>query len=366
MIIESLIIALMTVGILSLGCLWWRLRSCNQSPLLIETFDGSNCPYHPSVLYFSESWNGYRYWMVETPFSPSSKPYRDRWECPSIHVSQDGINWHSPFVNPIDDLSVAEVENLDYFSDPHLVMKDGVLECWYRVTRRRSDVNFRSDVRLLRKTSFDGKTWSTREELVRFAEDSSPLGNMLVSPAVIYIDGYYHMWYVDSEDHSGVPESRRIVHAFSSDGYEWESVEMCALQGPEILPWHIDVNRIDGIYWLVIYDFNTLTLWRSTEGKHFYYVKELLRPSAVPGSFYENGLYRSSLVAHNHGVRLYFSADDRKRTYIGLMEGKTIDSLKVISINGVNSTVFYSFWKFLSNKYTSCSFIIKKLFNYFV
>lgn len=260
MIIESLIIALMAVGILSLGCLWWRLRSCNQSPLLIETFDGSNCPYHPSVLYFSESWNGYRYWMVETPFSPSSKPYRDRWECPAIHVSQDGINWISVANNPIDDLSTDEIENLDYFSDPHLVMKNGVLECWYRVTRRRSDVNFRSDVRLLRKTSFDGKTWSTREELVRFAEDSSPLGNMLVSPAVIYIDGYYHMWYVDSEDHSGVPESRRIVHAFSSDGYKWESVEMCALQGPEVLPWHIDVTLINDVYWLVVFDYKSLTL----------------------------------------------------------------------------------------------------------
>ena len=92
---------------------WIKLRPYNQKPLEINTFDGSNSPYHPSVLYFENGWNGYKYWMAETPFSPQSKPYEDRNECPSIHVSNDGINWTEIIKNPIDDLTEKEIEYIE-------------------------------------------------------------------------------------------------------------------------------------------------------------------------------------------------------------------------------------------------------------
>ena len=42
-----------------------RLHKYNQSPLNIETFDGSNSPYHPSVLYSSDGWGEYHYIMSD-------------------------------------------------------------------------------------------------------------------------------------------------------------------------------------------------------------------------------------------------------------------------------------------------------------
>lgn len=95
-------------------------RRVNQSPLSLETIEGTGQAYHPSVLFFDEPWNGYRYWMAETPYPIGTPPYRDRWECPSIHVSQDGIHWTIPqgLDNPIDDLLPQEINNRDFFFRP--------------------------------------------------------------------------------------------------------------------------------------------------------------------------------------------------------------------------------------------------------
>ena len=75
---------------------YYSFKKYNQTPLCINTFDGSNQPYHPSVLFFPTGWCGHRYWMVETPYPIGGKPYRDRWEIPLIHTSEDGLNWDYP------------------------------------------------------------------------------------------------------------------------------------------------------------------------------------------------------------------------------------------------------------------------------
>ena len=101
-----------------------RLHKYNQSPLNIETFDGSNSPYHPSVLYSSDGWGEYHYIMSETPFYfglPSvGENYRDQYEDPSIHFSKDGLHW-TKCTEPLVKLSKEEIDNRDYYSDPDLV-----------------------------------------------------------------------------------------------------------------------------------------------------------------------------------------------------------------------------------------------------
>lgn len=56
----------------------------SQTPLKIKTFDGSDQPYHPSVMYSANGWNGFQYWMVLTPYPMQKAPYKDRW---SVHAS---------------------------------------------------------------------------------------------------------------------------------------------------------------------------------------------------------------------------------------------------------------------------------------
>lgn len=347
----SLLILILIISLVRISV---KLRPYNQEALKIKTFDGTDSPYHPSVLYFKDGWNGYKYWMAETPFSPKSKPYRDKNECPSIHVSDDGVTWKEIMQNPIDNLTEKEAEELDYFSDPHLVFVDDKIECWYRFTHRNgNDSNF-NNLQLVRKSSTDGKNWSEREVLVNLATDEgNPLGNMVVSPAILYEDGKYRMWYVNSESRS----YRELSYSESHNGKEWTEQKKCTLVGQENMPWHIDVNFIDGKYYLISYNFKDLTLWESVNGISFTYINKILEPSVL-GSFYSEGLYRACIIK-DRNLKIYFSANDAFKTYIGLLEGKNIFSFKFTTNkrhHNVASLVQYVFAK----EWLSAKFIIKR------
>lgn len=347
----SLLILILIISLVRISV---KLRPYNQEALKIKTFDGTDSPYHPSVLYFKDGWNGYKYWMAETPFSPKSKPYRDRNECPSIHVSDDGVTWNEIMQNPIDNLTEKEVEELDYFSDPHLVFVDDKIECWYRFTHRNGNESNFNNLQLVRKSSTDGKNWSEREVLVNLATDEgNPLGNMVVSPAILYEDEKYRMWYVNSESRS----YRELSYSESHNGKEWAEQKKCTLVGQENMPWHIDVNFIDGKYYLISYNFKDLTLWESVNGISFTYINKILEPSVL-GSFYSEGLYRACIIK-DRNLKIYFSANDAFKTYIGLLEGKNIFSFKFTTNkrhHNVASLVQYVFAK----KWLSAKFIIKR------
>lgn len=334
---------------------WKQLQPYNQSPLDIKTFDGSNSPYHPAVLYFKDSWNGYKYWMAETPFSPQCRPYMDRNECPSIHVSNNGIDWKEVTNNPIDNLNDNEIQELDYFSDPHLIYANNRLECWYRFTHRGGDSNYYDNLQLVRKTSHDGVNWSNREILVNLATaEGNDLGNMVVSPSILYQNGKYRMWYVNSESRI----TRGLSYSESTDGHHWNVKTDCVLQGKENTPWHIDVNYIDGQYYLVSYDFATLTLWKSTDGIIFSYIKEILSPS-VHGSFYGYSLYRACIIKDDN-YKIYFSSNDFFKTHIGLIEGKDLYKMKVTA-RFLHTSLPKLTVLLIRKNYTSLRFIINRI-----
>src|SRR5574344_906898 len=67
--------------------------------ITIPTYDKSNETTHPKVLYFENGFNGYKYWMVSTPY-PGNDAYLEN---PSIVVSNDGVNFIEPpgIKNPV-------------------------------------------------------------------------------------------------------------------------------------------------------------------------------------------------------------------------------------------------------------------------
>mgnify|MGYP001073761872 FL=1 len=328
------------------------------SPLHIETFDGSNQPYHPSVIYRKSGWNGFKYWMVLTPYPMEKLPYKDRWECPCIYCSNDGLSWNVPdgFCNPLDDLVDEEISSKDFFSDPHLILRDTILECWYRISHNYNDER---DTYVLRKCSDNGYVWSEREILFNPKDRNSveKLGDMVRSPAIIYA-GMYRMWYVDNKKNKG---NRNLCYTSSVDGKKWENRIICNLSGKQINPWHIDVSLIDGLYYLLIYDLYDLTLWTSDNGIDFVFKQILLRPSLKYGNFYSDGLYRSVLVKTEKDYRCYFSAFDDKKTYIGLMKGKSITQMKVVSCSKQNYNFMQLCVIYLKNRKRDISKLKSKL-----
>ena len=122
---------------------------------------------------------------------------------------------------------------------------------------------------------------------------------------------------------------RKLSYSASLDGKKWEKKIDCSLGDKQMNPWHIDVALIKGIYYLTCYDFQDITAFQSKDKINFNFIKTILSPSTL-GSYYGNDLYRGALIFDNR-YRLYFSCDDIFSTYIGLMEGNTIDSIKVVN-----------------------------------
>ena len=332
----------------SIPALFKDFRSHNQAPLYIKTFDGSDSPFHPTVLYFPTGWNGHCYWMSESPYPPKALPYRDRWECPCIHVSDDGIHWYEPdgLVNPIDDVNEEQISRLGYLSDPHIFLRDNVVECWYRITDRQGNDSYGSDDsmhQLLRRTSIDGIHWGNRELLL---DISAEFGRELVSQAVLNQDNKYKMWIVDL-DKTKI-NHYPVIYMESVDAIHWSPMQQCVFCGERISPWHIDVQFFDGQYWLTCYERiaaqregnyfisgEKVSLWKSTDGINYQYEKTLLKTPHIIGSFYSRGFYRSCLCkVSDSDYRLYFSAVDRDRTYVGLMQGNSPTTMEIISADG--------------------------------
>lgn len=269
-------------------------------------------PWHPSVVYVLEGWNGHRYWMAETPFPPFHvDPYKDRWELPCIHYSDDGMHWNSIDANPIDDLTDEQIAIHSYHSDPHMVMKDGVLYCYYRLMENHDE-----RTTIIRKHSADGVNWSERE-VIKVESGKSKVESNIISPAVVWTGVKWRIYYVDD---TFINLQRGIQLAESEDGIHFEVVGSVWKQ-QEVKPWHIDVQLIDGIYYLLVHDVddNALWLYTSKDGMHFGGEIKILRASHKLYDYWSHKLYRACLVNIKGKTHIYFSANDGMASYIGLM-----------------------------------------------
>jgi len=295
-------------------------------------------PWHPSVVYVPEGWNGHRSWMAQTPYPPFHvAPYKDRWELPCIHYSNDGINWQSIDANPIDDLTEGQIASHSYHSDPHLVMKDGVLYCYYRLME---DHDARTTI--LRKKSRDGMNWSERE-IIKVERGKRKVESDVISPAVVWTGEKWRMYYVDD---TFTNLQRGIQLAESEDGIHFEVVGSVWKQ-QEVKPWHIDVQLIEGIYYLLVHDVddNSLWLYTSKDGMHFCEGTEILRASGKLTDYWSHKLYRACLINIDGKKHIYFSANDGMASYIGHMIEERGRYLLVDCMHGIKKAEFVlAFW----------------------
>lgn len=300
-----------------------------KGKLNIQTPDGFNQPYHPSALFFPESLNGFKYWMAFTPMPLNAKPYTDRWECPCIVVSNDGINWSYPnnSVTFLDDLSQEQIEEGAFFSDVHLLYNhtDGRFELYYRLSEGEG---YYKTITLIRKTldkkNFLSYQWSERQILT---VDMAIKELRPISPSYIKDGMCYRMWFVQG----GTIQQRRIHYGESPNGIDWVYKDVCVLTGRVCNPWHIDCQMINSQYYLTIYDQNNeISLWTSANGVEFNYLKCILKPNRRFGSFYNKGLYRACCI-FDEQFTFFFSARNQDNTSLGLLRGDTLQELQVIS-----------------------------------
>ena len=120
-----------------------------NNPLSIPQYS-SDGVVHPDVLYFPDGMDGYKYWMVYTPYPPEST------EDPSIVRSNDGINWTDTGIsNPVIPNGGESWRN-NHQHDPDFLYVPQYSK-WFMVW---GGVNTSGDASIAFAYSSDGKNWT--------------------------------------------------------------------------------------------------------------------------------------------------------------------------------------------------------------
>lgn len=291
----------------------------SEGKLDLTSAYGDNHPTHPKVLAFKKKWHGYKYWMTYSPYPHSD----DSRENPHIKVSNDLVHWEDPkgFKNPLDDTPEDYEKEVIYLSDPHLVYNKDLnqLECYYRKVDKKND-----EMILYRRTTKNGVKWNEREVVLTTKISEKDY----VSPAIIYDEGMYKIWYVD--------KSNTVCYAESEDGYEYSDCKKIKLKYPApVKTWHLDVIKTDYGYEMITV---ALHSWTDRGNMNIYYFKGksetkfkkgsiILRPTLT--SWDNRGMYRSSFIYENGIYYLFYSgiSMDWDRG-IGISYGENINDLK--------------------------------------
>jgi hypothetical protein len=268
-------------------------------------FSGVNEVVHPDVVYIANGWNGYKYWMVFTPYPGSD----DTLENPSIVASNDNVTWVVPpgLTNPID--SYASTVD-DYYSDPDLILSPDQLTMSV-IWRRHSNAY----EKLYLRTSTNGINWGTRTEII----SSDATDETVISPAVVYNGSQYLLWTVDNKVS---PRVIRLRTANSLSG-PWSSstptnIVPFTYASPNTETWHINVTKVGTEYWMITNDSVigssnglNLLLGKSTDGIHWTFGTHVLLVRRDNSSYWDQNLYRASMIpvsdGQQLGLRIWFS-----------------------------------------------------------
>lgn len=275
----------------------------------IPSYDGYDQILHPSVVDFGGKWEGYRFWMVATPYPRGtglSDGAPDTHENPSIYASNDCLTW-----TPIGPQPLIKGTDQDptlrpgFNSDNELVWDPDTarFELWWRANHGGEQKLWHmhgSD-----PTTGEGQGWSTRVN-THVPSAAGPIG--FQSPAVVRLGkGRWRMWdYTDSPD--GIGRTIRWAEAASPEG-PWSTPVECNQAGtvdirPK-MPWHGGVAR------------------RASDGRLFMVAMSYTEDKTYAGSSTDDGAtwtwspttvvtkgYRPFPVLHENGthMRLWYSA----------------------------------------------------------
>lgn len=304
-----------------------------DDPAFIKSLNAPNVGYcHPDVQYFPNGFNGYKYWMVFTPYMGviGASPEATRYENPTVVVSNDGLNWASPngIASPLQKCpsnNESFTENKadakqGYWSDVDMTFENGKFSLYYRASfikassllsrGAKNNNNIRklsknAQRTIVRQTSADGIYWSPLEAAYTSNQPYSPKNNHMLSPSFVYTGNKYVSYEVENNISPNFPgnDPSYVIRRTSDNGLDFSNFKQSkvvnfmnkpwAEVNPVFAPWHIQATYIDGYYFLCIaagdvkkYTADTLYLAFSKDGINF---------KVFPKSLVEHNTYRSCI-----------------------------------------------------------------------
>lgn len=319
------IIIFFMIAIFILCCIPPVDYNCKNKMEIVTPY-GDIEAYHPKVLNFKEKWNGYKYWMSYTPYPKGD----DSKENPCIAVSNDLVNWKSPTEEnrPLD-VPEETIEMKIYNSDSHIVYNDDLdrIECYWRLVN-----DIENQAVLYRLYTYDGVNWSEKE-ISAISNDRQE--HDYVSPAIIYENHVYKMWYID--------KNNTLKYETSKDGLDWSESTIINFKYEDTKQktWHLDVIRTDKGYEMITVAFDK---WANHNNMNLYYsfsnnettgwaaAKEILRPTAGTEYWDNRGIYRSCMIYEDNTYVVFYSGTRQDLHHgIGIVYGKNIEKLKKVN-----------------------------------
>ena len=338
---KKIIISIIVLGLLIFCFIPAKYNS--KYKLNVVSSYGDDESYHPKVLAFDKEWNGYKYYMSYTPYPKGN----DSKENPHIVASNDLVTWEKLYDKdrPLNSPE-SNINGERYNSDSHIVYNNDKdqLEIYWRYVD-----NVNGDVYLYRMITTDGVNWSDKE----VAAYSPKRGNIdYVSPAILYENGIYKMWYVDQD--------LTIKYTTSTDGLNWDEPTLIDFKYEnDVKTWHLDVINSDLGYEMIVVAFDK---WEHHNDMDLYYSKSsdgikwdkatvILKPTRGTGFWDNRGIYRSSFVKINGTYLVYYGGTNESLHHgLGLVYGKDIHNLKSTNVNFSNKKESNKFAKKLESE----------------
>ena len=303
-------------------------KNLSDYPLNLYTLDGSNDVTHPKVISFKNKWNGYKYWIAYTPYLHGDQAK----ENPFVLASNDLINWETVkgFKNPLDEPEDKDFRKV-YNSDTHLVYNydNDILECYWRYVNDKED-----KVIIYKRTTKNGVDWTEKEVVL---QDKRTKRDYL-SPAIIYENGKYMMWYVDRDFTVCYRE-----YDVSKD--EWSEPEKIDIEYDEkVKSWHIDVIKTKKGYEAVLVSFDN---FRRRSKMKLYYTyskdnKEWTIAKPIIDKPENGGIYRSSLLYEDGNYYLFYSVITKEfDRYVSIAYGTDMTLLNGLKKDDVDKFIDY-------------------------
>lgn len=269
-----------------------------KSQLSLTTYDGSGETIHPSVVAIAAGWNGYKYWMANTPL-PQSQGSPSDYENPSIWASNDGVTWDvsAGLTNPI----VAKPVG-GYNSDTDIFYNSADNKL-YVIWKDSTGGNV---IKII--SSSDGITWGNIH--IVLTRGASEIENR--SPSLIKIGSKYYIYYETDDD--GAYTNSRIMRASCNtiDGTYGNKETITAPVNVGYHWWHFDISYINGLYWIcasqtIGNSSGDIYILRSIDGITF--VNDgYFKVHATAGGWDNNGCYRPSIALIEGQYVLFYGA----------------------------------------------------------
>lgn len=283
-----------------------RVRATNAAaPLTTPTYDGSGQTTHPSIRYFPDSWNGFKYWMAHTPYPDGN----DDYENPSMLVSQDGLSWINPpgLTNPIEP---PPVNLSQYWADPEIEV--GPNDSMYLFfIDQTTNVYVRA--------SANGTNWTPKTKII------SNTVQTILSPTVYYDKSNYTwvMYYVNMAGSPNVIQRRTAASPYGP----WSIPNTCSFSnvpsGRDL--WHMSLLKTNDQWhaFVTISDLDTYTngalhFAASSDGITFTMTATPVLDKSAAGWDNRN-IYRTSALLIDKGKEqvygLWYSASSTASTF---------------------------------------------------